>query len=91
MTRMRRHHIGLALAMALVTAPTEDRIANRLNPRLKGTPPNPNRKTKAEKKRDRKEKQHARTARLQTEAQAPVEGLGGQPAEGHAHRTDPAT
>lgn len=54
---------GAASAPAATYPGTEHKYhLDRLNPRLKGTPPNPNRKTKAEKKRDRKEKQRARAA-----------------------------
>jgi hypothetical protein len=77
---MNKHMLVAALALAGAAAkmPTHGVVTehkyhlDRLNPRLKGTPPNPNRKTKAEKKRDRKEKQRASAAERQAREEPPV-------------------
>ena len=82
MNSMKRSMLAVALlglVPAAASAPAAypggtDRNYNldHVRTRLKGTPPNPNRKTKAEKKRDRKEKQRASAAERQAREEPSV-------------------
>jgi hypothetical protein len=80
MTSMNRRILVAALGLVALGNPTnappaynfDRKLVPIREPGLRGTPPNPNRKTKAEKKRDRKEKQRASAAERQAREEPPV-------------------